>query len=348
MAGSLSNTDVIIIGAGPSGTSAAIWCALNKLSVLIIEYKQFPRHKPGETHHPGISVLFKMLGVNDQVEKQASVRHDGYITMSEDNSRFSKFNPGKDSKGYQIFREYLDNILLKRAEELGVKILQPCKAISIIKKNERVAGVETDRGIFFARFIIDASGTKQWLSRQLGLEIRKYSRPLFVRYGYMQGRLHQNKFLNPVFSFQKHGWLWTARINPNQYHWTRLYTELQPGDEAEVPAEYSTLHQRGPIKGADVTWRMVPDCAGKGYFLIGDSAAVSDPSSSKGVLRGMYSGVMASHCMIKLLNHQSGEENIIRSFKEWLGSWYYQDFKIMCDLYKKQNIDIGLPALNYE
>ncbi|MEH7277917.1 FAD-dependent oxidoreductase [Bacillus toyonensis] len=72
-----SNLDVIIIGGGPAGTATAITCAKNGLKVLIIEGKQFPRHRPGETLHSGIEPLLKTLGVIKQIKSAGFLRHEG-------------------------------------------------------------------------------------------------------------------------------------------------------------------------------------------------------------------------------------------------------------------------------
>jgi flavin-dependent dehydrogenase len=342
MDGNLSNIDVIIIGAGPAGSASAIWCAMNKLSVLIVEWKKFPRHKPGETLHPGISTLFEHLQVKSDVYSKISFRHKGYIVVDEIRKEFNHFNPvnGADFLGFQILREDLDKILLQKAKELGVRILQPCRALSLIKNEERIIGLHTSEGDFFSQYVIDAGGSSHWLARRMNLKIQKYSIPLIVKYGYSKGKLGSNKYSDPVFTFHQDGWLWGARIGEDLYHWARLTTLKKNNSNLMEPEDYSVLKKIGTSKAADVTWRRIPECAGKGYFLVGDASVVFDPSASKGVLRGIYSGIMAGHSILRLINEQLDEISIAKSFTDWMDAWFHHDLKIMQTFYNNENIYI--------
>ncbi|HVT62104.1 MAG TPA: FAD-dependent oxidoreductase, partial [Legionellaceae bacterium] len=73
----MKDFDVIIIGAGPAATAAAIHGAMNKLNICIVEREVFPREHPGETLAPGLEPLFKQLGVLEAIESQKFIRHSG-------------------------------------------------------------------------------------------------------------------------------------------------------------------------------------------------------------------------------------------------------------------------------
>jgi 2-polyprenyl-6-methoxyphenol hydroxylase-like FAD-dependent oxidoreductase len=134
-----SMVDVIVIGGGPAGCATAIWCAQQNLRVAILEEQSFPRHRPGETLHPGINSLFKQLGIDKSIEAANFLRFTGqWVTWGGD-THFQNF--GEDEKGawlgYQALRSHLDSILLDRARELGVMVILSCKAIKpLLKKNE--------------------------------------------------------------------------------------------------------------------------------------------------------------------------------------------------------------------
>jgi hypothetical protein len=73
---------------------------------------------------------------------------------------------------------------------------------------------------------------------------------------------------------------------------------LDLGDaSADDPAPEVLRHltRRGRPRGADVTWRLSDAAAGLGWFIVGDAAAVLDPSCSHGVLKAIMSGMMAGH-----------------------------------------------------
>jgi len=340
MAGNRSNTDVLIIGSGPSGTSAAIWSAMHNLSVILIEWKGFPRHRPGETLHPGLSALFSQLDVKSEVEAKAGTRHRGHFSILGNETIFTPFtdHAGNAADGYQVLRSDLDEILLQRAIKVGVQVIQPCKALSLITDNNVVVGVRTTQGNFFSRFVIDAAGSSHWLANELKLDIQKYSCPLMVRYGYASGVIENDRFSEPVFSVQKKGWTWCARIGNELYHWSRLTTGRANVNNTQMPEVFSALEIIGPVRGADVTWRKVKCCAGRGYFLVGDAAMVFDPSSSKGVLRGIYSGIMAAHCILKTNTGQLSMSSMMAGYNKWLEQLFTHDLKIMRSFYQSQNI----------
>src|SRR5690349_9955143 len=97
-----TKADVVIIGAGPAGSAAAILCAQNNLSVVIVEREKFPREHPGETVHPGIEPLLKQLDILDKISSQSFLRYDGNWVNWGNQNQFISF--GKDNtdqwKGY--------------------------------------------------------------------------------------------------------------------------------------------------------------------------------------------------------------------------------------------------------
>jgi 2-polyprenyl-6-methoxyphenol hydroxylase-like FAD-dependent oxidoreductase len=63
---SITDKDILVIGAGPAGCSASIICVQNKLNVTLIEVERQPKFRPGESLHPGIFSLLEKLGIRDQ------------------------------------------------------------------------------------------------------------------------------------------------------------------------------------------------------------------------------------------------------------------------------------------
>ena len=51
-----------------------------------------------------------------------------------------------------------------------------------------------------------------------------------------------------------------------------------------------------------MTWRMADSAAGSGWYMVGDAAAILDPTSSRGVLKALMTGVMAGHLIAGVLH----------------------------------------------
>lgn len=327
-------TDVAVVGAGPAGLAAAISARLRGSRVTLLEHTEFPRYRPGESQHPGIATLFEELGIED-LSQFSPIRPSGIWTTWQEASKFVAF--GGDSQrpwcGYQITRSTLDQVLLGRARQLGVRILQPCGKTKIFHDNGRVGGVRYEHGEVKARFIIDASGGQHWLQKELGLQLLKLSPRLIASYGYVH-TLDCKQYGNPSIRADGATWTWIAQIDVNLCHWTRL--DLNSGFNREVPSELQACATDcGKPFGADVTWRTVQPVAGPGFFLVGDAAAVLDPVASHGMLRSLMSGMMAGHLVTCIVHGREAEDSTTSFYKDWFSEWVRKDVATVSDLYRK-------------
>jgi hypothetical protein len=130
----------------------------------------------------------------------------------------------------------------------------------------------------------------------------------------------------PSFTYLPNGWLWTARVRPNLYHWTRLVTAPLPIQRESPPLEFAALEPVGCPKGAEVTWRRLESSAGPGYFVVGDAAARTDPSSSHGVLRAIMSGMLAGYLVLKRAVQKEPQGKVIEEYQTFVGSSFAFDW----------------------
>jgi flavin-dependent dehydrogenase len=346
------NFDVVVIGGGPGGTAAAIACAQAGLTIALLEQVRFPRDRPGETLHPGVEPILKQLGAWDAVQAAGFLRHRGHYVEWFEERRFEDF--GEDASGawfgFQAWRADFDAILLNQARLVGVQVMQPCRALRPTVVFGRVTGVETAQGVLNAKFVIDATGSARWLARHLPLEAICLTPKLMAHYGYVSGECPARDEC-PLIVADPDGWTWTARVRPKVYQWTRLtLTEIAIAKDWR-PAEFAGMAPIRAIKSADVTWRMVQGVAGPGYFIVGDAAAVLDPASSHGVLKALMSGIMAAHLIVKssmksvdlevrptieegqALTTHSIETCCVKTYREWLESWFLHDASQLRTLY---------------
>ncbi|HLM57948.1 MAG TPA: tryptophan 7-halogenase [Pyrinomonadaceae bacterium] len=323
---------VVVVGGGPAGSAAAIECAGTGISVALVEGAPFPRERPGETLHPGVEPLFERLGVSESVRAAGFLRHEGNWVEWGGPRRFEGFGADERGawRGYQAGRARLDALLLDRARESGVRVIQPCRAVCPLLDGARVRGVKTDAGEIVSSFLIDAAGGRHWLARRLGLGFVRRSPPLFARYGYARGACAARDEA-PAVVAERGGWIWTARVGADLYQWTRL--SLDGGRPSRrPPAEFDGLEPCGPSRGADVTWRAASRPAGPGYFLVGDAAAVLDPASSHGVLKAMMTGMMAARS-IRLAIGGADERHVAESYCRWVHDWFEHDVSKLRQLY---------------
>jgi 2-polyprenyl-6-methoxyphenol hydroxylase-like FAD-dependent oxidoreductase len=127
--------DAVIVGAGPSGSTAAILLAQAGWSVALIEKQCFPRRKVcGECIAASNLPLLAALGIGDVFVSMAGPELRRMALLCGAQSVSAALPAGDDAKhpwGRALAREHLDLLLLQRAKALGVSVLQPCDVQSL-------------------------------------------------------------------------------------------------------------------------------------------------------------------------------------------------------------------------
>lgn len=335
--------DILVIGAGPAGCATAISCARAGWHVGIIERAEFPRDKPGETLHPGIEPLLQQLGVAAAVNAAGFRRHSGYwLQRNRAPVHFESY--GRDANGvwlgYQAERSILDSLLLQEAQKAGATVLQSCQALRTLQApNGRVTGVLTSLGLLTARIIVDASGPQHWLARQLNLPIVYHSPPMRVHYGYLHQK--QNEDAAPRFEIGPAGWRWTAPVSNCRLAWVTLShnTEARPSLSNCMGADFDLSNATPigvPVRGQEVTWRVVSQAAGSGYILAGDAVGLLDPAAGRGVLKALMSGIMVARVAGQMIRD---EDSLFpgQQYCAWLSAWFRHDVQHLRQLYNNIN-----------
>jgi len=327
--------DVLIVGAGPAGCAAAIRAATRGLRVALIEKAQFPRDLPGEALHPDVTRVFAELGVGGAISKTGFIRCPGWIRESSCERSFIPFEGQSGfAFGYQAWRSEMDSILLARARRAGVTVVQPAITNKVLMKDDRVAGLEVDGKLWYCHHLLDASGAARWLSRSLRLPVKNYSPRLVARYGYLWG----DCALGIIPEFREHacGWTWLARVRKDCCQCVQLslaadaQRSLRPPD---LPPPFDCLPAHVRFRGADVTWRLVPECAGAGYYICGDAAAVLDPAASSGVDRALASGLKAADLIAEVTMSRMDSIAAAVAYRQWCAKQFVEQARQLASRY---------------
>ena len=163
-----NGVDVIIIGGGPAGSTAANLLSQAGHRVRLLEKEHFPRFHIGESLLPIDLPIFARLGV--QLDPAAFIRKDGAEFIDERSGQsatflFSEALDGTPKSAYQVERSRFDHVLLQRAATLGADVRQGV-AVQEVTTDQASASVLTrDGATHRARFIIDATGQDALLAR---------------------------------------------------------------------------------------------------------------------------------------------------------------------------------------
>jgi len=218
------NTDVLIVGGGPAGTSTAISLRQNSLfDVTLIDKAEFPRDKAcGDGLSPGIVELVRELGLENLFENLPIC--DSYTIVGPDNTKASgsinetasaesptvqvKTKGATISGGYVMPRKVFDAALLSRAEECGVKILSQhsFKSLQQDKDSITVTADTPDKKeiTIRARILIGADGANSRVRSALGVPANTRKHTGIAMRAYAEFAPHSQHDINRLlFVFHK-------------------------------------------------------------------------------------------------------------------------------------------------
>lgn len=169
--------EVLIIGAGPSGSLASVLLNRGGIRPLVLEKQRFPRFSIGESLLPQSMVFLEKAGMLDAV-KAGGYQHKNGAAFSK-NGTYSEFNfEEKFSAGpgttFQVKRADFDKRLADHAEQQGIPIRYEHEVTAIqLNDDHCLVDVRDDKGQTYqvkAGFLLDASGFGRVLPRLLDLE----------------------------------------------------------------------------------------------------------------------------------------------------------------------------------
>jgi len=347
----MNDYDVIVVGGGPGGSTAAGLTAADGHRVLLLEKEVFPRYQIGESLLPAtVHGVCALLGVRDELEQAGFVRKCGGMFRWGANPEpwtfafaASERMAGPTSYAYQVERTRFDTILLRNAGRLGAEVREGHRVLGTVRVAGRVAGVRyaDDAGrerVATARFVVDASGNTSRLHHDAG-GVREYS-PDFrnvALFGYFTGgyrlpKPHSGNILCAAFD---DGWFWYIPLSATLTsvgavvkHEAAARVQGDPEQAyaaliAECPlvAEFLRVARRATDPPYD-RLRVRRDYSydrtvlhGPGLLLVGDAACFIDPVFSSGVHLATYSGLLAARSINSTLAGTVPEQRCLAEFE---------------------------------
>ncbi len=168
--------DVLVVGGGPGGSSAATFLSRGGLTVAVVEREVFPRFHVGESLLPCNVTVLERLGVLDAVKQHGFIPKYGayFHDQDMDLGHHFMFREGKPwpSHAFEVQRGDFDKILLDHAaRQPNVTLLQPATVERVAFDADGVTAQVTDAAgprEVRARFLVDASGRDSFLAARHG------------------------------------------------------------------------------------------------------------------------------------------------------------------------------------
>lgn len=332
-----SATDVLVIGGGPAGSTAASLLARQGFDVTLLERDHFPRYHIGESLLPSLLPLLDLLGARQEVERQGFVRKSGaYYDWGGQEWEIRFGGRGKlPEYSFQVVRSAFDHLLLNHARRQGVKVHEGVTVRRITLQDGRAVAAawssNADDGVISFRHVIDASGRYGVLAARQ-LRTRRFHDVFrnIATWGYWRDATpvpHAPPGAICLFSLPDHGWFWAIPLHDDTLSVglvTDKYSFANARREANgsIKAVYDDQRRNSPglsriLTGAKLTspLRLESDYSyvadqfcGPGYYLAGDAACFLDPLLSTGVHLAMHSALLAAAAIASVQRGQVTED----------------------------------------
>lgn len=348
---SRSDYPVVIVGAGPAGSAAALTLARKGLRPLLAERFTFPREKvcgDGLTFR-SLSIL-KELNLYDRISSHPSalpVKEARAVTAEK--TVFAgpiPLLPDRTVGFISIPRRELDLILARAAVEAGAELAENFTVTKTLKENGNtvgVAGIQEGRErIIRTSLVIGADGAHSIIARQTGLfrlkprycevSIRAYFTDLDEPVKWLE--LYYDKRVIPGFA-----WLFPLAGNIANIgigiRMDRLKNQSLRNLYQEFISDYPPLkkrlkkakmlaHPRGTlIPGYGQSGKVFSD----GVLLAGDAASLSDPLVGEGVGEALLSGVAAGETAARAVSEGNFSGSFLKQYQKEIRQRLNPDFR---------------------
>ncbi len=340
------STQILVIGGGPGGATAATLLARGGCRVTLLERDHFPRYHIGESLLPTILPILDLLGARDKVESFGFQRkHGAFLEWGPEqwSLNFGELS-GDCTYAFQVTRSDFDYQLLEHAKSQGVGVFEGVEVESLTFEGERPVSAHWQRkdesngnrtqGDLRFDYVIDASGRAGILANRY-LRNRRFHKIFqnIAIWGYWEGadRMATGREGDIAVSSVADGWLWAIPLHDGTMsvgvvmHKDTVMARRPVDTQAiyfEAIAESNMVKEIvRPAKLAsriyteqDYSYASQKFC-GPGYFLVGDAACFLDPLLSSGVHLATYSGLLAAAGILSTLRGEVKETEAAAFFE---------------------------------
>ena len=320
-----AETDVVVIGGGPAGSTVSTLVAQQGHQVCLFEREHFPRFHIGESLIPCTYFVLERLNMLPKLKKSHFVKKYSVQFINEHGKvsepfYFVEHKPHESSQTWQVLRSELDEMLLNNAREHGVQVEEGVHVLGVLWEGERAVGVRVKRADgtqqdVRAKVVVDASGQSSMIMDRLNLRewdpvLKKAALWTYWEGAYRDTGRDEGATL-VIQTKGKNGWFWYIpqhdnvisvgvvaaydflfKNRPGKTHQQIYFEEVAacPGLQPRL----NGARRVAPFRAAKEYSYQSRRAAGDGWVLVGDAFAFLDPLYSSGVLLALKSGALAA------------------------------------------------------
>lgn len=328
--------DVIVVGAGPGGSSAAAFLARAGASTLLLDKASFPREKVcGDGLTPQAIYWLDRLGCVDEVlaETDACIKR-GDLYMNGEFLLSGAFPDGTIYPDFCILldRRRFDDILMRNAIAAGAQFKGDHKVRGVVQEGSRMrilADCDGQRREYSGRIVIGADGVSSAISRGIGNVLKDGVMAVSLR-TYYRNVEYQGSQLRVYFDrdfFPGYGWLFVddsgfANIGlgyafDNNFPLNvGLRQSFQRFLEHDLRDELRNATRCGSISGGAASFYKPNRIVADGVMLVGDAANQPDPLNGGGIHKAMEGAYFASEAALEALAAGDFSRQSLRRYED--------------------------------
>ncbi len=336
-------TDVVVIGGGPAGSTVSTLIAQKGPRVQLFEREKFPRFHIGESLIPETYWVLERLNMLPKMKASQFVKKFSVQFVNASGKLSAPFyfwdnKPHECSQTWQVVRSEFDQMMLNNAREHGVEAHESVRVLDVLFEGDRAVGVKiqeadgTQREVR-AKVVVDASGQSGLLQNKFKLRVWDPVLNKGAIWTYWEGAYRdtgRDEGATVVIQTpNKQGWFWNIPLHNNRlslgvvgpfdylFKGRGSHEQTYHEEVEKCPAVKERIANAQRVTGyfatKDYSYRTTK-WAGDGWVTIGDAFGFLDPLYSSGVLLAMKSGEMAADAIVEGL--QSGDLSGVQ-----LGKW---------------------------
>ena len=320
--------DVLIIGGGPGGSTAAALIADKGKDVVLLEKDAHPRFHIGESLLPRNLAILERLGIREEIASMGVLK-PGAEFVSDETGKSVEFNfaTGLDQEythSYQVKRADFDEALFANARRKGARTYERTVVTDVTfgaaGARARVSAKNSNGRprVFTPKLVLDASGRDTFLATKFRLtEANKHNSTAAVFAHFRKVEYRAGKMAGYItVHLVKDGWFWMIPLPSdimsvgfvgNQAVFKNRRGSVQDfffekvRDSPTVSARMTLAELASEVITTGNYSYCARSACGEGYFMIGDAFAFIDPVFSSGVLLAMTAGEIGAEVAIRWL-----------------------------------------------
>jgi flavin-dependent dehydrogenase len=337
-----AHCDVLVIGGGPAGSTAATLLAERGRRVVLLEKAAHPRFHIGESLLPQNLRIFEKLGLAEQVHGLGVFKPGASFISDEHGSKVSfAFADGLNKNythSYQVKRAEFDELLFRNAAARGVETHENTRVLNVALDpvhGSRVTARDASGATrsWLARFVIDASGRDTLLAGQHRDKQRNPDNNTAALYGHYSGvtsceGCHEG---NITIHLLEQGWCWLIPLpggltsigivsNPAFFKSRQgtpeefLLASLRASPS--IRARMADAVLASPVTTTGNYSYRAGRMRGEGWLMVGDAFAFVDPVFSSGVMLAMASAELGAAAADAWLDDPARAAPLLRDFEK--------------------------------